>query len=76
MPASRPETPGPSDKHSTTTVDEFRKAAVWIGLAVAVALFVLLIQPQLPVFNALVFAAMLDGGAARPADRNPRLPAQ
>jgi predicted PurR-regulated permease PerM len=58
----KPEQPGPSDSRSATTVHEFHKAAIWIGLAVVVALFVLLIQPLLLVFAALVFAAMLDGG--------------
>jgi predicted PurR-regulated permease PerM len=35
---------------------------VWLGLAAAMALLVLLIQPLLLVFAALVLAAMLDGG--------------
>lgn len=57
-----PEKPGPSDSRSAATVQEFHKAAVWLGLAAALALVVLLIQPLLLVFAALVFAAMLDGG--------------
>ena len=41
---------------------ELKRASVWFGLAVAVALVVLLIQPLLLIFGGLVFAAMLDGG--------------
>jgi predicted PurR-regulated permease PerM len=58
----KPERPGPSDSHSAETARELHKAAVWLGLAGAVALLVLLIQPLLLIFAALVFAAMLDGG--------------
>jgi predicted PurR-regulated permease PerM len=42
---------------------ELKRAAVWFGLAIAVALIVLLIQPLMLVFASLVFASMLDGGA-------------
>lgn len=41
---------------------ELKRASVWIGTALAVALVVLLIQPLLLIFGGLVFAAMLDGG--------------
>lgn len=41
---------------------EMKRASVWIGAAIAVALVVLLIQPLLLIFGGLVFAAMLDGG--------------
>ena len=41
---------------------EMKRASVWIGGAIAVALVVLLIQPLLLIFGGLVFAAMLDGG--------------
>lgn len=41
---------------------ELKRASVWFGLAIAVALVVLLIQPLLLIFGGLVFAAMLDGG--------------
>jgi len=60
--AGQPEEPGPADSHSRATVQELHKAAIWLGLAVAIALVVLLAQPLLLVFAALVFAAMLDGG--------------
>ncbi|WP_448665157.1 AI-2E family transporter [Sphingomonas sp. CJ20] len=41
---------------------ELRRASVWFGLAIAVALVVLLVQPLLLIFAGLVFASMLDGG--------------
>jgi len=62
MSPRRPEKPGPADSHSEATAQELHKAAIWLGLAAAFALVVLLIQPLLLVFAALVFAGMLDGG--------------
>ncbi len=56
------EEPGPSDARSATTVKELHKAAVWLGLAAALALLVLLVQPLLLIFAGMVFASMLDGG--------------
>nr|MDQ2878859.1 AI-2E family transporter [Pseudomonadota bacterium] len=41
---------------------ELRRAIIWLGLAAAMALVVILIQPILIIFGGLVFAAMLDGG--------------
>jgi predicted PurR-regulated permease PerM len=40
-----------------------RRAAVWLGLAVAILLIWVLAQPLLLIMGGLVFAAMLDGGA-------------
>ncbi|RYD93915.1 MAG: AI-2E family transporter, partial [Sphingomonadales bacterium] len=62
MTDGKTEKPGPSDSRSVTTVHELHKAAVWIGLGIIVALMVLLVQPMLLIFAALVLAAMLDGG--------------
>ena len=62
MAARKTEQPGPSDSRSAATVHELHKAAVWLGLAGAIALLVLLVQPLLLVFAAVVFATMLDGG--------------
>ena len=62
MAGRKPEQPGPSDSRSQATIYELHRAAIWLGLAVAIALVVLLIQPLLLVIAALVFAAMLDGG--------------
>lgn len=55
--------PGPNELRDPMVRAELKKASVWFGLAIAVALFVLLIQPLLIIFGGLVFASMLDGGA-------------
>ena len=57
-------TPGPRPHagRDEATRNELRKAAVWLGMASAIALIVLLIQPLLIIFAGLVFAALLDGG--------------
>ncbi|MBW4331065.1 AI-2E family transporter [Stakelama sp. CBK3Z-3] len=54
--------PGPNDMHDPLTRAELRKAVVWFSVALGIGLVVLLIQPLLIIFGALVFAAMLDGG--------------
>ena len=62
-PARHIEEPGPADFRDPLTAREFRKAAVWLGLAVAIVLLWVLAQPLLLIMGGLVFAAMLDGGA-------------
>lgn len=62
MAGGREEQPGPTDSRSAKTVAELHRASVWFGLAIAIALLVLLVQPLLLILAALVFAAMLDGG--------------
>lgn len=52
----------PHEVRDPETRREIRRAAVWLGMACAIALVVLLIQPLLIIFAGLVFAAMLDGG--------------
>lgn len=52
----------PSEVRDDATRDEIRRAAVWLGMACAIALIVLLVQPLLIIFASLVFAALLDGG--------------
>ncbi|HYZ49174.1 MAG TPA: AI-2E family transporter [Sphingomonas sp.] len=42
---------------------ELKRASVWFGLAIGVAMIVLLIQPLMLIFAGLVFASLLDGGA-------------
>ncbi|MDG5748781.1 AI-2E family transporter [Qipengyuania sp. XHP0207] len=42
---------------------EMHKALVWVGVVGLVALAVLIAKPLLVVFGAMVFAAMIDGGA-------------
>jgi len=61
-PAIRAEEPGPSDYHDPLIRRELARAAVWMGLAVAIALAVVLAQPLLLIIGGLVFAAILDGG--------------
>lgn len=55
--------PGPNELRDPMVRAEIKKASVWFGMAIAVALVVLLIQPLLIIFGGLVFASMLDGGA-------------
>jgi predicted PurR-regulated permease PerM len=52
----------PHEVRDPATRDEIRRAAVWLGMACAIALVVLLVQPLLIIFGGLVFAALLDGG--------------
>lgn len=54
--------PGPNEMRDPLMRAELRRASVWFGLGLAVAAVVLLIQPLLIIFAALVFAAALDGG--------------
>ncbi|HVJ01675.1 MAG TPA: AI-2E family transporter [Sphingomonas sp.] len=54
--------PGPNELRDPMVRAELKRASVWFGLAIGVALVVLLIQPLLIIFGALVFASMLDGG--------------
>lgn len=57
------ERPGPSDMSSKLVRDEAHKAAVWLGIALAIVVMVLLAQPILLIIGGLVFAIILDGGA-------------
>jgi predicted PurR-regulated permease PerM len=54
---------GPTDISDPLLREEAKRAFVWIGIASAFALVVLLAQPLLVVFAGMVFAAMVDGGA-------------
>lgn len=66
MTAPAPDTlvaePGPSEMRDPELRRELKRASVWLGLACAIALVVLLIQPILVILAGLVFASMLDGG--------------
>ncbi|MFW2831210.1 AI-2E family transporter [Sphingomonas sp. ID0503] len=57
------EQPGPADFRDATVRFELKRAGVWVALIVAVVALWFLIQPILLIVAALVFAAMLDGGA-------------
>jgi predicted PurR-regulated permease PerM len=54
--------PGPNELRDPFVRKELKRATVWLGLAAAMALVVVLIQPLLIIFGGLVFASMLDGG--------------
>ncbi|WBH17921.1 AI-2E family transporter [Sphingomonas radiodurans] len=52
----------PNEVRDPATRREIKRAAVWLGMASAIAVVVLLIQPLLIIFAGLVFASLLDGG--------------
>jgi predicted PurR-regulated permease PerM len=52
----------PHEVRDPATRREIRRAAVWLGMASAIGLVVLLVQPLLIIFAGLVFASLLDGG--------------
>jgi predicted PurR-regulated permease PerM len=52
----------PNEVRDPQTRDDIRRAFVWLGMASAIALVVLLVQPLLIILAGLVFASMLDGG--------------
>ncbi|HET8612252.1 MAG TPA: AI-2E family transporter [Sphingomonas sp.] len=54
--------PGPVELRDPEARRELKRAAIWLGLACAIALVVLLAQPLLIILGGLVFATMLDGG--------------
>jgi predicted PurR-regulated permease PerM len=54
--------PAPNELRDPFVRKELTRATVWLGLAGAIALVVLLVQPLLIIFGGLVFASMLDGG--------------
>jgi predicted PurR-regulated permease PerM len=56
------EAPGPSDFTDPLTSREFQKAAVWLGMGLAIVLVWALAQPLLLIVGGVVFAALLDGG--------------
>ena len=54
--------PGPNEMRDPVMRAELKRAMVWFGVAIAIALVGLLVQPLLIIFGGLVFASMLDGG--------------
>ena len=54
--------PSPNEMRDPEMRRELKRAMVWLGLAAAMALVVILIQPILIIIAGLVFASMLDGG--------------
>lgn len=56
------EAPGPSELNDPMLQREMQRAAIWFGMAIVIALIVLLAQPILLILGALVITSMLDGG--------------
>jgi predicted PurR-regulated permease PerM len=59
---SRAEQPGPADMSSQSVRVEARKAAIWLGMALAIVGVVVLAQPIMLIIGGMVFAVILDGG--------------
>jgi predicted PurR-regulated permease PerM len=58
----RAEQPGPADLSSQSARTEARKAAIWLGMALAIVGLVVLAQPIMLIIGGMVFAVILDGG--------------
>jgi len=61
-PTPHVERPGPTEFSDPMLRDELRRAAVWMGLALATAGVIVLAQPLLLIIGGLVFSVILDGG--------------
>ncbi|HET9398082.1 MAG TPA: AI-2E family transporter [Sphingomicrobium sp.] len=57
-----PESPGPADLSSHTVRAEAQRAAVWLGMALAIIGVIVLAQPILLILGGMIFAVILDGG--------------
>ena len=57
------ERPGPAEFRDPLVRRELQKAAVWLGLALAIAGVIVLAQPLLLIIGGMIFAVLLDGGA-------------
>ncbi len=58
--------PGPTELHDARTGAEIKRAAIWIGMALAVVGVIWLAQPIMLIIGGLVFSVMLArGGAVR-----------
>ncbi len=56
------ERPGPAEFRDPLVRRELQRAAVWFGVALAVAGVILLAQPLLLIIGGMIFAVVLDGG--------------
>lgn len=54
--------PSPNEMRDPFVREELKRAGIWLGLACAIALAVVLVQPLLVILAGIVFAALLDGG--------------
>jgi predicted PurR-regulated permease PerM len=57
-----PESPGPADLSSRGVREEARRAAVWLGMTLAIVGVIVLAQPILLIIGGMMFAVILDGG--------------
>jgi len=62
LPPSVVQEPSPVEMRDPIVRRELKRATVWLGMACVIALAVVLVQPLLLIFAAIVFAALLDGG--------------
>ena len=56
------EAPGPSELYDPLLRREIQRASIWFGIAIGIALVVLLAHPLLLILGAIVITSMLDGG--------------
>src|SRR3954471_18394735 len=56
------ERPGPAEFRDPIVRREMQKAAVWFGMALAIAGVIVLGQPLLLIIGGMIFAVFLDGG--------------
>ena len=61
--AGQAEQRGPTELSDPRLVHEAKKAAIWLGMALAIVGVVVLAQPLLLIIGGLVFAVILDGGS-------------
>lgn len=62
LPPHLVQAPSPNELRDPIVRQELKRAGVWLGMASAIALAVLLVQPLLIIFAGIVFATLLDGG--------------
>jgi predicted PurR-regulated permease PerM len=60
--AVEPERPGPAEFRDPRLANEVQRAAIWLGMALAIVAVIVLAQPILLIIGGLVFAVILDGG--------------
>ena len=61
--AAHIEQPGPTEFHDARLIAEAKRAAIWLGMALALVGVVVLAQPIMLIIGGLVFSVILDGGA-------------
>ncbi|WP_240913808.1 AI-2E family transporter [Sphingomonas sp. HDW15A] len=76
--ATGPEQPGPTEFRDPRLAYEVKRAAIWLGMALAIVGVIVLAQPIMLIIGGLVFAVILDGGTrllgrVMPAPRGIRL---